>query len=252
MKAGTPFVVLFALLVGGICAGTAHAQDIYVKPAQPSTKTPDLGIAPRVAEPKPSEIVKPANPEPVVEPAPSTPTPAPTPVVTPPSSGSSGGGVNTDYISDKLQIIRIDTPTQKMPAGNGGNTLNISIMPGGIGNYDKSVVVGNLGLNDKEMQGNCYLEYSALAAFGGTGDSLPIGTANRVTYRFSGGLDSVDFYPVIACRKVKRPVAGMIIEENGYYKLGAMSASCKGGNRQGNVTLTFKYLGDGQAACQFN
>lgn len=246
-----PFSRIFALLFAFLfLAHPLAAQDVFIKPQQPpGQKTPDLGIVPKPAEPKPQNDARVPEPPPVADPSQSV-----QPVVTaptPPPQTFSDVGYSAQSVGN-AQILKIPEDTRPLPQGSGGNVLSISVQPGGIGNYDRSVISTNLGLNQSEMQSSCFLEYEALAMFGETGESLPLRNAANASYRFNGPLKEIQFFPVIACRKIRTPLSGTIIEQNGYYKVGAMAASCKAGSKQGSASLIFRYLGDGQAQCQFN
>jgi hypothetical protein len=260
---------VFLALAIGAAAFPAHAQDIYIKP---STGSDGSGGSPSVEyglktrpkpAPKPDEFVPPIpvlpspttpSPTPIPPPAPfPTPTtPAPSPV--PPNS-------DTEYLfpgatpfgNSEATVYQMPEDPAPNP-GQGPNSLAIKFQPGGLGVNDRGSITRSLGLNDKEIQSGCALRHSTMLEYGQQEiAALPSGTAPSVQYRFAGPLSSIKVSVTAACRKMKKPVAGMILEQGNFYVLTLSTIDCapSGKGSQSNVSLNFRYTGDGTGECRY-
>lgn len=265
MRRTLPFL---ALLLAAI---PLHAQDIFIRPPSSGSTTPstakpaDLGIRARPATPPQQPAIQPP-PDVTTQPQIAAPTAQPVPASTPQQQPSyqepatpepqytydSNAQIQTTHLATGADVITISNTPEPMPKGSGSNSLSISLQPGAVGTDDKNMVARMLGLNDQEILSNCYFEYQVISSYSdGNGDILPIGTAQSASIRFPTNLDTVDFYPTIACRKLRQPISGMVIDQGGYYKVSVSDASCPAGGRTGAVSLRFRYLGNGKGECVY-
>lgn len=252
--------------IGG--SGSAHAQDIFVKPSTDGAShgIGDLGMKPRLPEKKPAPAPEPpsqnnsGNPSPdqtKQAPAPVQPAPAPQPLpvvqpppaVTAPQSGNSSGSMRTVNVGN-VQVLQINTANDPIPKGEGNGALTLSFQPGLLGADDKRQIMNVLGLTEQEIGANCFFNYTAIIAHGqGKGDVIAV-RGGRINYRFTPPLSSLDISPVVACRKLRAPISDTI-EENGFYTVGLSTISCQPPT-SASVRGQFAYLGNGKGNCAFN
>jgi hypothetical protein len=253
----------FLALLGvvSVFAGTpAYAQDIYVKPQAPAAQptppqsgTADLGMTARPkAPPTAPAPVQQAEPQQMVPPPPQPVAQQPV-YPTPQAAPSTDNSVTTQKLGNGVEIIHLADDRTPPPAGSGPNVFSLAIQPGGIGEKDRRMLASILGISGNEVTANCYFEYDVvIGTMDSTGDALSLRQATTARYNFNGRLQSIDVFPNIACRAIRQPLSGMIIQQNGYYKVGTDSVSCDAGGRSGNVGLSFRYAGDGRGECRFN
>jgi hypothetical protein len=239
---------LFALLIG-LAASPAAAQDIYVKPSTGGTQPPavEYGIKQRPKEaPKPppqNPAPQPPSPQPVPEPVPppTTPAPTPSPPVSPPP--------NAEPVSI-YQMPEDDPPDP----GQGPNMITIGFQPGLLGPSDKNAVLQSLGLNETELLRNCVFRYSSALSYGADGGTmLASGSAASIQHRYTGQLTFVQVFPSLACKKLRAPAAGMVLEQGPYYIVSLNTSECPPGAKgtAGSVSLSFRYTGDGTSECRY-
>lgn len=258
-----PFLSLFSAL-------PALAQDVSIHPNGSSppfaTKGTDLGLKPR----PPSAQVQPAqnNPKKTDSNALATQTEKPPEASAehPPYNSLNTGQENvlapssdsSNYRSEKLdngaEIYKIDAVKQALPQGKGPYSLSVAIQPGAVGEEDKKNVSKILGLTEQEIISNCYFENEVMVALDGNqGEYLPLGTTQKAQVRFGRPLQSVSIYPTIACRKLRKPVSGIVIEQGGFYKMGTNIVVCNAppDKSTGSVNFTFRYIGNNKGQCTF-
>lgn len=256
----------------GVLPSSLAAQDIFIKPKNDSgthnTQMPDLGVRARPAAPPSQQPTQPAQPQPPAiqesgpaataqpEPAIAQPvTPTPPPVTAPQDySDDTSSGIKMQRLATGADLMIVPDKREKMPVGQGPNKLSLSLQPGAVGQSDKQMIASLLGLSEQEVMGNCFFEYQAISSYtNGGGEILPLGTAPSASVRFPAALQSVDIYPTIACRKLRTPLSGMIVEQGNYYKVGIFSVNCPAdaARNSGAITLIFRYLGDGTGECKY-
>jgi hypothetical protein len=233
----------------------ALAQDIFVRP-KGDAKTPDMGIAPQ-QKTAPAPIV--AAPAVTAQPPAQAPVEPPPPVQTnitprqdtlPQAQNFSSPAFTTQNIGKDVSIIKISADNSPIPQGNGPFSLGLSIMPGAVGPADKRAVLRTLGLNEQEMTANCFIEYYILVATSEGGDYIPMRKNQSLNYRYGGSLSMVMISPSISCRKIKPPISGTVVEQNGFYTVSAQSFNCDVAGRTGSMNISFRYLGDGKGECK--
>lgn len=152
-----------------------------------------------------------------------------------------------------MTLIKIKDDPPPGP-GSGSNVISISFQPGLIGPGDKNLIMHSLGMNDAEVQSNCYFKYSTLLSYGSTsGGFVSSGTATSMQQRFSGPLTLVQIYPSVACRKLRTPVSGMVVEQGGAYVTSLNAVDCSPGDKSNasSLSLAFRYTGDGKGECRY-
>ncbi|MBI3419409.1 MAG: hypothetical protein HY053_04680 [Proteobacteria bacterium] len=212
------------------------AQDIYVRPNTNKPAAPDLGIK--------------ANPKPVEHPTPqvAAPAPPPPPTYTPPASSSP---IN-EYDQGAI-IVKTSEKTYADP-GTGPNSLHVALQAGGIGPQDRSSIADNLGLSEKEVQSSCYLRYQLMVMYGqDLGGTLNVEPGKAVDYKYSTPLRNLQVTTSVACRKLRHPLAGVILEQGDYYILSLLPVDCPIGDKANatKLSLIFRYLGDGNGECRY-
>jgi hypothetical protein len=137
--------------------------------------------------------------------------------------------------------------------GAGPNIITIKFEAGGLGPNDKNLAAQNLGLSEPEILSNCVFRYSTVLAYSSGGSMLASGTAAAVQHRYTGPLSTVQISPILSCRKLKQPIAGLILEQKSYYNLSLTTIDCPPGDKAGAsaVSLGFRYTGDGTAECRY-
>lgn len=256
MLANHRVITLFLMIAAAGMSNAAWAQDFYVKPNQPTQRPVDLGLGikptaqpaqPHVGQP---HVAQSPTAQPIQQPAPppTQPTPIqqpriqpqPTPQPTPPPVVQIGNA----------EIIPVPDQPVSISPGSGPNLFNIAILPGALGQAEASEIYKTLGLNSQESASNCVLEHMVVLSIGEAGSVLSMGQLVNAQQRFSGTISAIDIFPTIACKKIRRPVNGMVIEQGGYYKISAQNTTCPQ-PRAGSINLSFKYLGNGKADCQY-
>lgn len=243
------------LMIAGICvAHAAIAQDIFVKPNQASPHPADLGLGvktapqPTVAPPVAKQPTQPVEqpqviPQPVAEPTPQpVPQPIPQPIAQPtPQPLPPRGNVEIITVPDEKIVI---------PPGSGPNVFSINILPASIGQSETNDIYKTLGLNSQEIAANCAIENLVVLSIGDNGSAITMGQLPAAQTRFSGNISGIDIFPTIACKKIRPPINGIVIEQGPYYKISAQNSTCPP-PRGGSVNVSFKYLGNGKADCQY-
>lgn len=225
------------------------AQDISIRPKDNPGASGGVNYGIQARPPAPpgptaQPQVKPPAPQPAPAPQVYQP-PAPPPSNTPPPYSSQNSG--------NVQIIKIDDTLNPIPTGSGQNTIDILIEPGALTSYDIMSLRDSLGLSDVEIRSNCYFEHDVLLQMeqGGNGNEmLNLGANTKAQYRYNGAISQISFFPTIACRAIKQPVSGVIIQKGQFYKLSISTASCPP-PASATSTLTFRYLGDGNGSCVY-
>jgi hypothetical protein len=227
-------------------------------------KPADLGMKPRVPTPPAQPAIPPAGtpPQPVtaVPPVPQSVAQPPQvqPAVTPPTQGGTGSGIDfsgqvqTQTVGN-AEVVKMNFDNTPPEKGSGPNTLTISIQPGAIGAGDKQAVSSVLGLTDQEIMSNCYFLYDAVVSTSGANDYLALKSNTSWRYNYSGTLTAVDLTPTIACRKLRAPISGTVVEENNLYQVPVGTVTCSPGAKGAaqSVALTVRYAGDGNGQCAF-
>ena len=244
-------VTVLSLIILAISLGhNAVAQDIFVKPSQPAQHPVDLGLGIKpTTQPPQQQVAQPPTQQPApqpTQPAPIQqpriqPQPQPTPQPTPQPPIVQVGNA---------EIIPVPDQPISIPQGSGPNIFSIVIQPGTIGQAEANEITKSLGLNNQEIPANCVLENMVVLSIGEAGSAITMGQLANAQQRFSGNISSIDVFPTIACRKIRRPVSGIIIEQGAFYKISAQNASCPP-PRAGSVNMSFRYLGNGKADCQY-
>jgi hypothetical protein len=260
---------LLTLLVGLTLPGLAEAQDIFIRPGQATTPAPqkpaiDYGIKPLAPSQQPQRPAQ-QQPQPQVQqpaqvqqpqyqqPAQqqyAQPTQQPTYQPPPPPSSSDTG---IEQIGSNVTLVKVPVDGPPDP-GNGPNVLQISLKPGMIGGHDKLQVMQALGINEGELQSNCYFRYSTLLTYGeGGGTMLNSGGAASVTHHFTGPLRKVEIYPSVTCKKLRNPSSGVIMEQGGMFVVSLGSVKCDPARVAAapSIGLGFRYAGDGQGECAY-
>lgn len=246
-----------ALLIFMLCVGVnAYAQDMFVRPNNQAAHPVDLGIAVKPAPVAPTNTQKamppsqqqPAAQQPIgQQPAPNpaqqarpTPQPAPQqPAFVPPQPDGT------------LQIVSVSQPPVVIPPGNGANTFSVELQPAAIGQQEVNALYKQLGLSPQEIVANCTFENAVVLAMGErNGSILSMGRTTSAQQRFSQPLTEVNVLPTLACKKIKQPVNGTVIDQGGFYKISAGNVSCPP-THGGSIALTFRYLGNGKGECLY-
>lgn len=264
-------LIALSLLFAGACmSAEAIAQDIFVKPTQQQAHPADLGIGVKPSQQQPAQhpvqqqaqqpVQQPVQHAPV-QPTQMQPTQAPVqrpigqPVVQPvqqpvlqpeqqiPQPQIIGRG-------EELQIIPMPQQPVAISPGSGANTFSIIIQPPAFGQTEVNEIYRALGLNSQEILKNCTYENMVVISSGDTGSAISMGQMNSAQQRFNGNLTSIDVFPTIACKKIRQPVSGIVIDQAGFYKIGATNVTCPP-PRIGSINLSFKYLGNGKGDCQY-
>lgn len=240
----------------------AHAQDMFVRPTNQAAHPVDLGIAvkpapptqpttqpsPHVATPPsqqqppqqtPTQVVQPVRPVQPTQPTQPTQPVAQNPAFTPPTPDGT------------LEIIKVNETPVSVPSGNGANTFSVAIQPAAVGQKEVNQLYSQLGLSPQEIVANCAYENSVVLAMGErNGTILSMGKTVAAQQKFNNALTSVDVLPTLACKKIRPPVSGTVIDQGGFYKISATDISCPP-PRSGSLALTFRYLGNGKGDCQY-
>lgn len=255
---------VLALLGLMVCIGSpAQAQDMFVRPTNQAAHPVDLGIAAKpvtptqpTGQPAPHVATSPTLqqapqqapqqpqqrqiPTQTVQPATSMPQPA--------SQQPSFPPLQPDGTVD---IIKVNDTPVSIPPGSGPYTFSIAMQPAAIGQMEVNEIYKHLGLSPQEIVQNCTYESMVILSMGEkNGAALSMGRTTTAQHKFTDALTGVDVVPTLACKIVKPPISGSIIEQGGYYKIGATNISCPV-PRSGSVALNFKYLGNGRGDCQY-
>ncbi|MBY0428546.1 MAG: hypothetical protein K2Q32_04940 [Alphaproteobacteria bacterium] len=247
---------LCLLVINLFASSDLYAQDIFVKPSQPSEHPVDLGlgIKPTAQPPQPHVAQPPAQQIPAQQPTPQhtqvapiqQPHIQPQPVQQPIPEPTPPPVIQTGHV----EIIPVPDAPVSIPPGSGSNLFNIAIQTGSMGQTEVNDISKTLGLNGQEIATNCVYENMVVLSIADSGSAISMGQLTNAQQRFSGDLKSIDIFPTIACKKIRRPVNGMVIEQGAYYKISAQNVTCPPPH-SGNINLTFKYLGNGKADCQY-
>lgn len=179
--------------------------------------------------------------------APSQPAPAPAPSY----PQTTTPYVTTEPVGD-VSIIKLD-PDPPPDPGSGPNTIRFVFQPGTISAQDARLISQTLGLSASEITSKCSFRYSALLSLSNNqGAFVSTGAAASAKYNYTGMLEGLDIAVSSACPKLRRPVSGIIIEQGGYYITSHGMISCPGARSPtGNLTLVFRYTGDGKGECRY-
>ncbi len=260
MLASYRLIALSLLFAGACISAEAVAQDIFVKPTQQPSRPVDLGIGVRPTQPPaqhPVQNVAPTTTQPIQR-APTQPAPVQQqrPVVQPvqqPILQPDIQQIPQPQITQRggdLQIIPMPQQAVTIAPGNGPNVFSIAIQPPAFGQLEVNEIYKSLGLNAQEIQKNCTYENMVVLSTGNNGSALSLGQLATAQQRFNGNLSSIDIFPTIACKKIRPAVSGIVIDQAGYYKIGATNVTCPM-PRIGSVNLVFKYIGNGKGDCQY-
>jgi hypothetical protein len=233
-----------ALLLMSVCS-VAYAQDIYIKPSSTAPHPVDLGLGVKQAPPA---VVQQPAPQPVQQPTPQPQQPAPQPVVLQPTPQPTpvqytGGG--------NAEVITVADAPIKIEPGSGPNIVSISVLPAAIGQNEVNEANKTLGLNQQEILTNCMFENMFVLSIGASGTAIAMGQLASAQQRFNGNISSVDVYPTLACKKIRRPVSGMVIEQGAYYKISVQNVTCPPPPHGGSLNISYKYLGNGRGDCLY-
>jgi len=256
---------LFICLLFGLSVGSlARAQDVFIKPGSTTNNggnslqnsgVADMGLKPRApSTATPSTTTAPITYNPVQVQAPARPAPSSTQTEAIAVPGLSVGPGTFNNAGDSVQIIKLDSEKAAPPTGHGNYSLAMTIKPGSVGMLDRQNANKMLGLTAEEISKNCRLEYDALANYkDGDAEALSFYTQQTGSLRFATSLDTVGFYPTLACQQLKPPVSGIVIAQDNLYKIGLNNVTCTPplDKRTGTVTLVFRYVGDGKGECLF-
>jgi len=191
--------------------------------------------------PPPQHVQNPLAP-PIQQQVPPQPIlPQPTPQPTPPPAPPSG----------EVQIITVADAPVFIPPGNGLNVFSITIQSNSMGQLEVNDIYNTLGLNPQEIAANCNYENMVVFTIGEGGSAISMGRLANAQQRFNGTIDSVGIFPTIACKKIRRPVNGIVIDQGAFYKISAQSVTCPAPPHGGSITMAFKYLGNGKGECLY-
>ena len=244
-------LIALCLLLAGFCVSSAvHAQDIYVKPSQPMQHPVDLGLGIKPSAPPQQQVQKPVQPTaqptapPVQQPTPPPrvlpqPTPPPQHIPSPPPQNGN------------VQIVTVADSPISIPSGNGLNVFSITIQSGTMGQLEVNDVTKALGLNPQEISENCTFEHMVVFTIGEGGSAISMGRLPNAQQHFNGAIDAINIFPTIACKKIKHPINGIVIEQGPFYKISAQNVTCPAPPHGGSITMSFKYLGNGKGDCQY-
>ncbi len=254
--------VLASLLIILCMSAEANAQDMFVRPTNQAAHPVDLGIvvkpaaptqptaqpSPNVATPPSQQIKAPPVPQqqiPTQTVQPTRPVPQPAqPVAQIPS-------LPVPAPDGTVEVIKVNETPVSIPPGSGANTFSVAIQPAAVGQKEVNQLYKQLGLSPQEIVANCAYENSVVLAMGErNGAILAMGKTAVAQQKFNSALTSVDILPTLACKKIRPPISGTIIEQGGYYKISATDISCPP-PRSGSLALTFRYLGNGKGECLY-
>lgn len=250
-------LLLFMLGISMNTPMQAHAQDMFVRPNNQAAHPVDLGIAVKPAPAQPATTQKatpPSQQQPAPQqagqrPAPSSvqqaqPAPQPAPVQKQPN-------FVPPQPDGTLQVVTVNQPPVVIPPGSGANTFSVGLQPAAIGQMEVNALYKQLGLSPQEIVANCTFENMVVLAMGErNGSALNMGRTTSAQQRFSMPLTEVNVLPTLACKKIKPPVSGTVIDQGGFYKISAGSVSCPP-THGGSIALSFKYLGNGKGECSY-
>lgn len=237
-------LLVFSLFYISLGYSSALAQDIFVKPsAQPNRPAADLGIGthtPPSQQPAPQPAPRQVQ-QPTYRQEQEQPQPAP----------QQRTETSTFPGSSDLQIIKISEDKGIIAPGTGENVINVSAGTSGIGPLDKSNILQTLGLDAQQAAQNCHFEFQVIYSTDGKGRGgiINLGKLAAAQQRFSGNIRDLIVYPTLACKKIRKPISGTIIEQGDFYKIGSNPITCTSPNRAGPVSVSFRYVGDNQVEC---
>ncbi|NDE91032.1 MAG: hypothetical protein EB059_07865 [Alphaproteobacteria bacterium] len=260
------YFLLFAILLGA--ANIAQAQDIAIKPSAPALHPVDLGIRsqPRAPAAQQPALQQPAIQQPVeqqpVEQQPVEQQPAQQPVQAQPSTPHANNITSTPSDIQNLsqvpprkpgdvQVITLGTDDIPMPPGTGPNVFSASVQAGALGPVDKSTTAQILGISDQQVASICVFEHLVIGTSNNFGTAVPLGQKTSGEQHFSGDITGVMVFPALACRKLRQPVSGTVIDQGGYYKVALQSVSCPTPPHGGSLGVSFRYTGDGKGECLY-
>lgn len=260
MRAFSRFTAIGLMIIVSWIAADAAAQDIFVKPANSPTHPVDLGVGIKQLPPDPKPPVAPPAPPAQVpvqqtsqpsqptlpqksEPQPEVQKPAEPAQLSLPQPTSQPG-------TEPLQIIPVNEEPVVIPPGTGPNVFSAHIAPSALGQAEVNDIYKSLGLNAQEIAKNCVYENMVILSIGDNGSAISMGQMTAAQQRFSGDIKTVDVFPTIACKKIKHPISGYVIEQGPYYKISATNITCPPPPHGGSLSMAFKYLGNGHASCE--